>query len=41
MVKLLLPLTKAIGKFEKKVKNNHKVTATKDELVEIVKTIKE
>ena len=33
MVKFLLPLTKIIGKFEKKVKNNHKVTATKDELV--------
>lgn len=36
-----ITITKAIGKFEKKVKNNHKVTATKDELVEIVKTIKE
>lgn len=41
MVKILTPITKIIGKFEKKVKNNHKVTATKDELVEIVKTIKE
>ncbi len=41
MVSLLLPVTKIIGKFEKKVKNNHRVTATKDELVEIVKTIKE
>ena len=38
---VLTPITKIIGKFEKKVKNNHRVTATKDELVEIVKTIKE
>lgn len=41
MVGLLTPITRVIGKFEKKVKNNHRVTATKDELVEIVKTIKE
>lgn len=41
MVSVLTPITKIIGKFEKKVKNNHRVTATKDELVEIVKTIKE
>lgn len=36
---ILNPITKIIGLFEKNVKNNHKVTATKDELVEIVKTI--
>lgn len=41
LVKLFSPINKFIGKFEKKVKNNHKVTATKDELVEIVKTIKD
>ena len=41
LVKLLSPINKIIAKFEKKIKNNHKVTATKDELVEIVKTIKE
>ena len=41
LVNILTPVTKIIGKFEKKVKNNHRVTATKDELVEIVKTIKE
>lgn len=41
LVKLFTPINKIIGKFEKKVKNDHKVTATTDELVEIVKTIKE
>ncbi|MGN1342166.1 MAG: CNNM domain-containing protein [Bacilli bacterium] len=41
LVKLFTPINKIISKFEKKVKNNHKVTATTDELVEIVKTIKE
>lgn len=41
LVHILTPVTKIIGKLEKKVKNDHKVTATKDELVEIVKTIKE
>ena len=40
LVKLFTPINKIIGKFEKKVKNDHKVTATTDELVEIVKTIK-
>lgn len=41
MVTILTPINKIISKFERKVKNNHRVTATKDELVEIVKTIKE
>lgn len=41
LVILFTPVSRAIGLFEKKVKNNHKVTATKDELVEIVKTIKD
>ena len=41
LVSLFTPLNKVIGLFEKRVKNNHKVTATKDELVEIVKTIKD
>ena len=41
LVVLLTPVNKVIGKFEKRVKNNHKVTATKEELVEIVKTIKD
>ena len=36
---IFIPLNKIISKFENKVKNDHKVTATKDELVEIVKTI--
>ena len=38
---ILTPINKIISKFERKVKNKHKVTATKDELVEIVKTIKD
>lgn len=41
MVTVLMPINKMIAKLEGKVKNNHKVTATKDELVEIVKTIKD
>lgn len=41
MVTILMPINKLIAKLEGKVKNNHKVTATKDELVEIVKTIKD
>lgn len=41
VVVVFTPINKLIGLFEKKVKNNHKVTATKDELVEIVKTIKD
>ena len=41
MVTILMPVNKLISKFERKVKNNHRVTATKDELVEIVKTIKD
>ena len=32
---ILTPINKIISKFERKVKNKHKVTATKDELVEI------
>lgn len=40
MVLVLMPVNKIISKLEGKVKNNHRVTATKDELVEIVKTIK-
>lgn len=41
MVIVLMPVNKIISKLEGKVKNNHRVTATKDELVEIVKTIKD
>lgn len=41
MVTVLMPINKLIVKLESKVKNNHRVTATKDELVEIVKTIKD
>lgn len=41
VVVIFTPINKLISLFEKKVKNNHKVTATKDELVEIVKTIKD
>lgn len=41
MVTILMPVNKLISKLEGKVKNNHRVTATKDELVEIVKTIKD
>lgn len=39
LVMIFMPINKVIGKFESKIKNEHKVTATKDELVEIVKTI--
>ncbi len=39
LVLLFTPISKIVSIFEKKVKNNHKVTATKEELVEIVKTI--
>lgn len=39
LVLIFTPLNKIIGLFEKRIKNNHKVTATKDELVEIVRTI--
>lgn len=38
---LLSPIAKLICLFENKLKNNNKVTATKDELVEIVKTIED
>lgn len=41
LVMVFTPISRAIGMFEKKIKNDHKVTATKDELVEIVKTIKD
>lgn len=41
MVMVFTPVSRIINVFEKRVKNNHKVTATKDELVEIVKTIKD
>jgi len=41
LVLIFSPISKIIGSFESKIKNNHKVTATKDELVEIVKTIKD
>ena len=41
VVVIFTPINKLISLFEKMVKNNHKVTATKDELVEIVKTIKD
>ena len=41
LVVILSPLNKVISFFERKIKNSHKVTATKDELVEIVKTIKD
>lgn len=41
LVKIFIPINKLICSFEKKIKNEHKVTATKDELVEIVKTIKD
>lgn len=41
LVIIFMPISKVIGKFESKIKNEHKVTATKDELVEIVKTIKD
>lgn len=41
LILVFAPINKLINIFESKVKNNHKVTATKDELVEIVKTIKD
>ncbi len=41
LVIIFMPVSKIINKFESKIKNEHKVTATKDELVEIVKTIKD
>jgi len=41
LVKIFAPISKVINNFEKKIKDDHKVTATKDELVEIVKTIKD
>ena len=40
LVMVFGPASRAIGAFERKIKNERKVTATKDELVEIVKTIK-
>lgn len=40
-VYILTPITKVISIFENNIKNNHRVTATKDELVEIVKTIED
>lgn len=41
LVIIFIPISKIISKFESKIRNEHKVTATKDELVEIVKTIKD
>ncbi len=41
MMKICTPVNKVVSMFEGKLKNNHKVTATKDELVEIVKTIED
>ena len=41
LVALFTPISTLISSFEKRIKNEHKVTATKDELVEIVKTIKD
>lgn len=41
LVIIFSPISKIIGNFESRIKNEHKVTATKDELVEIVKTIKD
>lgn len=41
LVFLFAPINRCIGLFEKKIKNNHKVTATKEDLVEIVKTIRD
>ncbi len=41
LIVLFMPLNKIIDKFERLIKDDHKVTATKDELVEIVKTIKD
>ena len=41
LVVLFTPISKIINRFENKIKNEHNVTATKEELVEIVKTIKD
>lgn len=41
LVILFTPVSKIINTFERKIKNEHNVTATKEELVEIVKTIKD
>lgn len=41
LVVVFTPINKVIGWFESKIKNEHNVTATKEELVEIVKTIKD
>lgn len=41
LVFMFTPINKIIGWFESKIKNKHNVTATKEELVEIVKTIKD
>lgn len=41
LVILFTPISRVISIFEKKIKNEHNVTATKEELVEIVKTIKD
>lgn len=41
LVILFTPLSKIINLFEKRIKNEQNVTATKEELVEIVKTIKD
>lgn len=41
MMIICKPASKIVSKFERRLKNNHKVTATKEELVEIVKTIKD
>ena len=41
LVIVFIPISKVIGLFERKIKNEHNVTATKEELVEIVKTIKD
>lgn len=41
LVIIFTPVSKIISKFEGKIKNNNNVTATTDELVEIVKTIKD
>jgi len=41
LVVLFTPISRIIGWFESKIKNDHNVTATKEELVEIVKTIKD
>ena len=40
LVVIFTPISRIIGWFESKIKNTNNVTATKEELVEIVKTIK-